>query len=59
MVTMMAMTMLESLSLLSLSCEARMEAVAVVALEAFVAERVRLLLRPFVEVVLLPFALDN
>lgn len=54
---MMAMTMLESLSLLSLtSCEARMEVAAVVALEAFVAEHVRLLLRPFVEVALLPFA---
>lgn len=54
---MMAMTMLESLSLLSLtSCEARMEVVAVVALEAFVAEHERLLLRPFVKVALLPFA---
>lgn len=36
-----------------------MEAVAVVALEGFVAEHARLLLRPFVEVALLPFALDN
>ena len=36
-----------------------MEVVAVVALEAFVAEHERLLLRLFVEVVLLPFALDN